>query len=61
MLQRIHITVEENIFGMENVCKMRKSVFATICILLVDIGYVLAYNELSELTVIFNNPKFHMQ
>lgn len=61
MLQRIHITVEENIFGMENVCKMRKSVFATICILLVDIGYVLAYNELSELTVIFNNSKFHMQ
>lgn len=61
MLQRIHITVEENIFGMENVCKICRSVFATICILLVDIGYVLAYNELSELTVIFNNSKFHMQ
>lgn len=31
MLQRIHITVEENIFGMENVCKICRSVFATIC------------------------------
>lgn len=53
--------VHENVLRTENVCKMRKSVFATICILLVDIGYVLAYNELSELTVIFNNSKFHMQ
>ena len=61
MLQRIHITVKENISGMENVCRICGRVFATICILPVDIGYVLAYNELSELTVIFNNSKFHTQ